>query len=177
MPPPVYMSDDDDQSIDFDDDDDDEQEEETTTTVNESSSLDSTTTEQPELMKKVKKVHDKKSKEKIVPRGIVEHLGFKVIPLYMCINYYVQCDCCGVEPIVGIRYYCSVCSKVNLCETCKSSQFEIGLHDAGHGLVRVDLPEGIPYYLDNTYHQYSTDQPNYLDPLYRVDGMHSNNKT
>ncbi|KAH7726155.1 Ref(2)P protein [Aphelenchoides avenae] len=36
-----------------------------------------------------------------------------------------QCDQCGVEPIVGVRYKCAVCEDYDLCLKCE----ERGLHD------------------------------------------------
>lgn len=31
----------------------------------------------------------------------------------------VACDCCGVKPIVGVRYKCVICANYDLCEGCK----------------------------------------------------------
>lgn len=31
----------------------------------------------------------------------------------------IACDGCGWQPIIGIRYKCSVCQEFNLCRECK----------------------------------------------------------
>ena len=45
------------------------------------------------------------------------------------IHYGIQCDRCGIEPIVGIRYKCKVCRgdhQTDLCEDCISKNYENG---------------------------------------------------
>ena len=37
------------------------------------------------------------------------------------VHFYVKCRGCGLTPIVGIRYKCSVCPDYNLCETCEDT--------------------------------------------------------
>ena len=58
----------------------------------------------PKMMKKMQKDAQKKTKPKIE----VMH------PNIICDN----CDC---EPIVGVRYKCSVCKDFDLCEKCEAN--------------------------------------------------------
>ena len=37
------------------------------------------------------------------------------------IHYNVECDVCGIAPIVGRRFNCTVCSNYDLCERCEAS--------------------------------------------------------
>ena len=43
----------------------------------------------------------------------------------------VQCDGCGITPIVGIRYKCSTCSNYDLCEACE------GTKDHPHSFLKL----------------------------------------
>ena len=36
------------------------------------------------------------------------------------VHRYVSCDGCGVHPLVGVRYKCSVCPDFDYCESCES---------------------------------------------------------
>jgi len=47
----------------------------------------------------------------------------------------IQCNSCFMNPIVGIRYYCSC--KINLCEKCEF----IGLHDQNHDRTKITIPK------------------------------------
>lgn len=49
------------------------------------------------------------------------------------------CDGCGMAPIKGVRYMCSVCSNFDLCENCERD----GVH-AGHCLLKIRKPEYAP---------------------------------
>lgn len=48
----------------------------------------------------------------------------------------VTCDGCGVSPIVGARFKCTVCHDYDLCEMCEAK----GSHDAAHPLVKMLKP-------------------------------------
>eukprot|EP00276_Gloeochaete_wittrockiana_P011278 CAMPEP_0184643528 /NCGR_PEP_ID=MMETSP0308-20130426/377_1 /TAXON_ID=38269 /ORGANISM="Gloeochaete witrockiana, Strain SAG 46.84" /LENGTH=578 /DNA_ID=CAMNT_0027071523 /DNA_START=345 /DNA_END=2081 /DNA_ORIENTATION=- len=48
-----------------------------------------------------------------------------------------QCFYCGEFPICGARYKCTVCSDVNICNSCESSQH----HNASHPLLKMRIPE------------------------------------
>lgn len=48
----------------------------------------------------------------------------------------VFCDLCGMSPITGHRYKCTVCTDFDLCGTCQGR----GLHFPHHALVQAKLP-------------------------------------
>jgi hypothetical protein len=49
----------------------------------------------------------------------------------------VQCDGCGMHPLVGPRFKCAVCKDFDLCETC----FNGGVHASeGHPCHRIERP-------------------------------------
>lgn len=37
------------------------------------------------------------------------------------IHEHVTCDGCGMKPIVGIRYKCSICPDFDYCSTCEQN--------------------------------------------------------
>ena len=43
---------------------------------------------------------------------------------YKNIHFGVQCDVCGVTPIIGARYKCAVCENVDFCEQCNQKYGE-----------------------------------------------------
>lgn len=53
----------------------------------------------------------------------------------------VACDGCGVHPIVGVRYKCSVCKNFDFCEKCEESK------DHPHAFLKIkrarDAPQAI----------------------------------
>jgi len=53
----------------------------------------------------------------------------------------VSCSSCNAEPIVGVRYMCSVCPGVNFCEKCEVRE---GHEKFNHPLVKVVLPGTAP---------------------------------
>ena len=53
----------------------------------------------------------------------------------------VRCRSCNAEPIVGVRYMCSVCPGVNFCEKCEVRE---GHEKFKHPLVKVVLPGTAP---------------------------------
>lgn len=50
----------------------------------------------------------------------------------------VECDGCGVSPIVGSRYKCSVCKNFDYCSTCEERR----THQ--HAFLKIDRPEQAP---------------------------------
>jgi len=48
----------------------------------------------------------------------------------------VRCDGCGISPIQGIRYKCSVCPNFDLCPNCEST----GKHPISHPLLKMIRP-------------------------------------
>jgi len=67
-----------------------------------------------------------------------------------CIHVHVACDRCGMSPIQGIRYRCSMCPDYDLCENCIVEHEEAGVenksnhasfHDRSHLFIRVASPD------------------------------------
>lgn len=48
----------------------------------------------------------------------------------------VSCNTCGMSPIKGIRYHCSECADVDLCQKCEAS----GRHNKMHILLKIKVP-------------------------------------
>ena len=53
--------------------------------------------------------------------------------IYKNIHFGVQCCGCGVSPIIGAGYKCSVCEKVEFCEKCEKQYGE----NHGHPLLKL----------------------------------------
>ena len=49
-------------------------------------------------------------------------------PNYKNIHFGVQCDGCGVSPIIGTRYKCCVCDNFDYCEQCEKKYREEHYH-------------------------------------------------
>jgi len=50
----------------------------------------------------------------------------------------VKCDGCGVKPIVGVRYKCSICHNFDYCERCEETV------DHPHAFLKIKSPEQAP---------------------------------
>ncbi|KAI9480758.1 MAG: hypothetical protein EXX96DRAFT_564068 [Benjaminiella poitrasii] len=65
------------------------------------------------------------------------------------------CDGCGTEPIVGVRYKCTVCDvseEVDLCSSCmEKGTFINDHHTLEHTFEAVRTANPLPYYADNDY--------------------------
>ncbi len=48
----------------------------------------------------------------------------------------VQCDGCGMCPLIGARYKCTVCNNFDLCTACEAS----GTHPLDHPLLKIQRP-------------------------------------
>jgi len=70
----------------------------------------------------------------------------------------VRCDGCGVSPIVGQRFKCTICPDYDLCETCKAKP---EIHDKTHTFNNVPARychpmgrrvsfQGVPCYPNNS---------------------------
>ena len=59
------------------------------------------------------------------------------------VHHGVQCDGCGVFPIVGCRYKCGVCGDFDYCEECEK---KIG-EKHGHPFVKITRPEMTPNFI------------------------------
>jgi len=60
--------------------------------------------------------------------------GFIEISSPKIVHYRVQCDGCGMAPIIGNRFKCNVCPDYDLCESCKKKS---GIHDNSHQFSQV----------------------------------------
>jgi len=47
----------------------------------------------------------------------------------------VQCDGCGVAPIIGIRYKCSICKDFDFCATCEEKK------EHEHAFLKITNPK------------------------------------
>ncbi|KAL0089708.1 Homeodomain-like DNA binding domain-containing transcription factor [Phycomyces blakesleeanus] len=65
------------------------------------------------------------------------------------------CDNCGIEPIVGVLYKCTVCDvseEIDLCGQCMSiGTFSNDHHTPDHPFEAIRTPNALPYYADNDY--------------------------
>jgi len=60
----------------------------------------------------------------------------------------VACDGCGVGPIIGIRYKCSVCKNFDFCEVCE----ERVVHE--HPFIKILKPEeSVPNLAENAHEE------------------------
>lgn len=48
----------------------------------------------------------------------------------------VECNTCGMQPILGIRYHCANCYDYDLCEACESQQ----THPSTHVFYKIRIP-------------------------------------
>lgn len=51
----------------------------------------------------------------------------------------INCDQCGVAPIIGVRYRCSMCSNYDLCSKCIEPT--VKQHPKEHLFLRIDAGE------------------------------------
>jgi len=56
------------------------------------------------------------------------------------VHFRVQCDGCGVAPITGTRYKCSVCDDFDYCENCETTYQD----SHRHPFLKIRLPELAP---------------------------------
>lgn len=52
----------------------------------------------------------------------------------------VECDGCGIAPIVGTRFKCAVCKDFDLCESCEATTS----HNATHAFLQIKTPAQAP---------------------------------
>jgi len=53
------------------------------------------------------------------------------------VHHRVQCDGCGVVPIVGFRFKCTVCPNFDLCATCEAKDE----HPGNHNFIKMRVNE------------------------------------
>ncbi|KAI9317384.1 hypothetical protein BX666DRAFT_1936765 [Dichotomocladium elegans] len=65
------------------------------------------------------------------------------------------CDGCGIEPIVGVRYKCTICDiseEIDLCSKCMAQgTFRNDHHTPEHPFEAVHVANALPYYADTDY--------------------------
>lgn len=71
------------------------------------------------------------------------------------VHFGFQCDSCGVEPIVGIRFHCLQCSaeiSVDLCSKChQEGSFTTDTHPRTHRFQRFEEPMDNSFFADRSY--------------------------
>jgi hypothetical protein len=50
----------------------------------------------------------------------------------------IECDGCGIYPLVGTRYKCSVCRNFDFCSRCEE------LIDHPHAFLKIVKPDDVP---------------------------------
>eukprot|EP00826_Nyctotherus_ovalis_P054431 TRINITY_DN7126_c0_g2_i1.p1 TRINITY_DN7126_c0_g2~~TRINITY_DN7126_c0_g2_i1.p1 ORF type:complete len:419 (+),score=91.78 TRINITY_DN7126_c0_g2_i1:136-1392(+) len=81
-----------------------------------------------ELVERVKKIV-KREVEKIMRTEVPLHASklaqsqrlTEDLKTINVVHYETECKNCGLKPIVGTRYSCTVCKELNLCEICEKS--------------------------------------------------------
>lgn len=88
-----------------------------------------------------RKAEPSSSKDKAPLNGFSEIQNrppFEEEPLYVHKN--VQCDGCGVTPVYGTRYKCTICENFDYCEECEAKYKDI--HN--HPFLKIRKPEYAP---------------------------------
>jgi hypothetical protein len=62
---------------------------------------------------------------------------FEVARIAEQVHTGITCDQCGMSPIRGIRYRCSVCADYDLCGNCVQNPIESGRHESTHYFLRI----------------------------------------
>lgn len=79
-------------------------------------------------------LEEPKPKEEIViEEPKVEEI--KKEPVVLCIHPNVRCDGCGISPIQGVRFKCTVCPNFDFCQTCKTN-----FKSHSHPFIAYDQP-------------------------------------
>lgn len=65
----------------------------------------------------------------------------------------VQCDGCGVNPILGVRYKCAVCKDFDYCTKCENN---LG-HE--HPFLKIRKPDGAPAVIVTVLNEQEDAQP------------------
>ena len=88
-----------------------------------------------EIVKKEKDYNNnKKSMMNIRPKYNEINLS-----LVKGVHFGVKCDKCGMLPIIGYRYKCSVCKDYDLCQNCEEINSQTGEHP--HELIKLRFQE------------------------------------
>lgn len=81
-------------------------------------------------------------REHVLATKLLLHWGADLPPQETSIHFGVECDGCGIEPIVGCRFVCTVCSGVGTYDLCQKCFDRKGTLHAGrcadHAFDRLD---------------------------------------
>ena len=64
-----------------------------------------------------------------------EKEGENVLSINKTAHYGIKCEKCGINPIIGYRYKCSICNDYNLCENCEIENYETNEHP--HNFIKI----------------------------------------
>lgn len=94
-----------------------------------------------ELKKTVRSLQGKKSKraECKKPVRCEKKVSFAAKPAV--VHPRVTCDGCGVHPMVGVRYKCTICHDFDFCEQCEATK------PHPHAWIKIDHPSKAPKFL------------------------------
>ena len=59
----------------------------------------------------------------------------------------IECDGCGMSPLVGTRYKCSVCRNFDLCSRCEE------IMDHPHAFLKITKVEDSPIQIIVAFHE------------------------
>lgn len=88
--------------------------------------------------KKIMKKLMQKEFEKMTKKAYTEVHGNEEAKDGEVIHQKCECDGCGVFPIVGTRYKCSVCKNFDYCSVCEETK----PHD--HAFLKIKTPAQVP---------------------------------
>jgi len=80
----------------------------------------------------------RKEIDKVGKEIIEESLSSRSTQINTTVHQYVECDGCGVHPLVGSRYKCSVCKNFDFCEKCEETR------EHPHAFIKINRPEDAP---------------------------------
>lgn len=80
-------------------------------------------------------------------RLMVDYLGKKAREQALQVHAGVTCDSCGVTPIQGIRYKCSVCADYDHCEKCEAERTH------PHPFLKIRNSEQCPEFIRCSYQE------------------------
>jgi len=72
---------------------------------------------------------------------MVDYLGKRAADQSAIIHERVECDGCGVAPITGIRYKCSVCPNFDYCDKCEMEK------PHSHPFLKIRKPDQAPAFI------------------------------